>query len=127
QSGVNSFAGSLAAYGGAGAMTGGAGTVYTELTGQNGLLVFDNGGQVGTNSLVSVTSSSIDVLIRGNAGVIRWKSDDCFQRPAPGLLRVITLHPERQRQRHDSGRRQPARRQRGLSRRGGQRPWSFLQ
>ena len=70
QSDVNSFAGSLAAYGGAGAMTGGAGTVYTELTGQNGLLVFDNGGQVGTNSLVAITSSSIDVLIRGNAGVI---------------------------------------------------------
>jgi len=70
QSDVNSFAGSLAAYGGAGAMTGGAGTVYTELTGQNGLLMFDNGGQVGTNSLVSVTSSSIDVLIRGNAAVM---------------------------------------------------------
>ena len=67
---ANTFAGSVAAYGGAGAKTGGAGTVYTQLTGQNGLLVFDNGGQVGTNSLVSVTSSSIDVLIRGNAGVI---------------------------------------------------------
>jgi hypothetical protein len=70
QSDVNSFAGSLAAQGGAGAKTGGAGTVYTKLTGQNGLLVFDNAGQVGTNSLVSVTSSDIDVLIRGKAGVI---------------------------------------------------------
>jgi hypothetical protein len=67
---VNTFAGSAVAYGGTGAKTGGAGTVYTKLTGQNGLLVFDNAGQVGTNSLVSVTSSSIDVLIRGKAGVI---------------------------------------------------------
>ncbi len=70
QSDVNSFAGSLAANGGAGAMTGGAGTVYTELTGQNGLLVFDNAGHAGTNSLVAISSSSIDVLIRGNAAVI---------------------------------------------------------
>ena len=70
QSDVNSFAGSLAAYGGAGAMTGGAGTVYTELTGQNGLLVFDNAGQAGTNSLIAIANGNIDVLIRGNAAVI---------------------------------------------------------
>jgi hypothetical protein len=70
QSDVNTFAGSLAAYGGAGAMTGGAGTVYTELTGQNGLLVFDNAGHAGTNSVVAISSASIDVLIRGNASVI---------------------------------------------------------
>ncbi len=37
-------------------MTGGAGTVYTELTGQNGLLVFDNDGQVGTNSLAAIST-----------------------------------------------------------------------
>jgi hypothetical protein len=67
---ANTFAGSLAAQGGAGAKTGGAGTVYTQLTGQNGLLVFDNAGQAGTNSLVAISSSSIDVLIRGNAVVI---------------------------------------------------------
>ena len=64
------FPGSLAAYGGAGAKTGGAGTVYTKLTGQNGLLVFDNGGRTGTNSSVAISDSSIDVLIRGNAAVI---------------------------------------------------------
>ena len=67
---ANTFAGSAAAYGGAGAKTGGAGTVYTELTGQNGLLLFDNGGRTGTNSLVAISSSDIDVLIRGNAAVI---------------------------------------------------------
>jgi len=70
QSDVNIFAGSVAAQGGAGAKTGGAGTVYTKLTGQNGLLVFDNAGHTGTNSLVAISSSDIDVLIRGNAVVI---------------------------------------------------------
>ncbi|MGA2180363.1 MAG: carboxypeptidase-like regulatory domain-containing protein [Verrucomicrobiota bacterium] len=67
---ANTFAGSTAAYGGVGAKTGGAGTVYTELTGQNGLLVFDNAGQAGMISLVAISSSSIDVLIRGKAGVV---------------------------------------------------------
>ena len=67
---ANTFAGSVAADGGVGAMAGGAGTVYTELTGQNGLLLFDNGGHAGTNSLVAISSSDIDVLIRGNAAVI---------------------------------------------------------
>ncbi len=50
-------------------MTGGAGTVYTKLTTLNGLLVLDNGGRTGRNSLVAVTSG-VDVLIRGNAGMI---------------------------------------------------------
>ena len=70
QSDVNIFAGSVAAQGSAGAKTGGAGTVYTKLTGQNGLLLFDNAGHTGTNSLVAISSSDIDVLIRGNAAVI---------------------------------------------------------
>ncbi|MGP8052655.1 MAG: beta strand repeat-containing protein [Limisphaerales bacterium] len=70
QSDVNSFTGSLAAQGGAGAKTGGAGTTYTQVTGQNGLLVFDNAGQTGTNSLVAISSSSVDVLVRGNAVVV---------------------------------------------------------
>ena len=67
---VNTFSGSIAAYGGVGAKTGGAGTVYTKLTAQNGLLVFDNAGHSGTNSLVAIADSTIDVLIRGNAAVI---------------------------------------------------------
>ena len=70
QSDMNSFTGLLAAYGGSGARIGAAGTVYTQLTGQNGLLVFDNGGHAGTNSLAAVSSSSIDVLIRSNAAVM---------------------------------------------------------
>jgi hypothetical protein len=67
---ANTFSGSTAAYGGTGAKTGGAGTVYTKLTGQNGLLVMDNGGRTGTNSPVGILDSNIDVLIRGNATVI---------------------------------------------------------
>ncbi len=66
---ANSFAGAMTAYGGVGARTGGAGTVYTKLTAQNGLLVVDNGGRAGTNSLMAVANGA-DVLIRGNASVI---------------------------------------------------------
>jgi hypothetical protein len=66
----STFAGSMAAQGGAGAKTGGAGTIYTKATGQNGLLVFDNAGHAGTNSLAAISGSDIDVLIRGNAGAI---------------------------------------------------------
>jgi hypothetical protein len=61
------FTGPMTAYGGTGVNIGGAGTVYTTLRGQNGLLVIDNGGQEGTNTPVAVSSSSINVLIQGNA------------------------------------------------------------
>jgi hypothetical protein len=70
QCGATSFAGSMTAYGGAGANIGGAGTVFTQLTGENGLLVVDNGGQSGTNTLVAVQDNTINVLIQGNAGVM---------------------------------------------------------
>jgi hypothetical protein len=70
QCGTTTFAGSMAAYGGAGASIGGAGTVYTKLTGENGLLAVDNGGQSGTNTLLAVGDEAIDVLIEGNAGVM---------------------------------------------------------
>jgi hypothetical protein len=70
QCGATDFAGSMTAYGGAGANIGGAGTVYTKLTGENGLLVVDNGGQSGTNTPLAIANSTIDVLIQGNAGVM---------------------------------------------------------
>ena len=70
QCGAASFAGSMAAYGGAGANIGGAGTVYTKLTGESGLLVIDNGGQSGTNTSIAIGDQTIDVLIEGNAGVM---------------------------------------------------------
>jgi len=70
QCGATSFAGSTTAHGGAGANIGGAGTVYTQLTGENGLLVVDNGGQSGGNTSLAIDNSSIDVFIRGNAVVM---------------------------------------------------------
>src|SRR5208283_4980511 len=68
---ASSFTGVTTAYGGAGANVGGAGTVYTELQGQNGQLVVDNGGrQGGTNTTLTITDNSLDLLVRGNAGVV---------------------------------------------------------
>jgi len=66
---LSSFTGLMTAYGGAGAQNGGAGTVYTVLTGQHGLMLADNGGQAGANTPVSLANFSTDVLIRGNASV----------------------------------------------------------
>ena len=68
QCGTNNFSGSMTAYGGSGWQTGGAGTIFTQLTGRNGLLLVDNGGRAGANSAVSL-SALADVVISGNAGV----------------------------------------------------------
>ncbi len=69
-SGTNRFSGTLAAYGGNGWKSGGAGTVFTKLmSAPTGLLLLDNGGRAGTNSLVAVTNGT-DVLIRGYASVL---------------------------------------------------------
>ena len=67
--GTNNFVGSITAYGGGGANFGGAGTVYTDVTGQPGLLTLNNNGNVGANSTVSLPNS-IDVEISGGAGVV---------------------------------------------------------
>jgi hypothetical protein len=67
---TTTFSGTISAFGGAGAMTGGAGTVYTLLSGQNALLVVDNGGKIGTNTALTVSSITVDLLIRGNAVVV---------------------------------------------------------
>ena len=63
------FSGSMSTYGGNGAQYGGAGTVYTKIASQTGLLLVDNGDRAGTNTMLTVGNSS-DVLIRGNAGVL---------------------------------------------------------
>jgi len=72
QCGTNDFTGIMAAYGGLGWKAGGAGTVYTQTNYPTaslpGMLVLDNGGRAGTNSLVTVTNQE-RVSIRGNAGV----------------------------------------------------------
>jgi hypothetical protein len=70
QYGASSFEGTVSAYGGTGANTGGAGTVYTKMTGQNGFLVIDNGGQSGTNTLLAITDPTLNVFIQGSAGVM---------------------------------------------------------
>jgi hypothetical protein len=67
QSSANSFGGLMTACGADGAQNGGAGTIYTKLPSQNGILVVDNGGHTGANSLITVTNG-VDVLIRGDAG-----------------------------------------------------------
>jgi hypothetical protein len=53
---TNTFAGSLMAYGGAGAQRGGAGTIFTQITGQPARLLMDNGGFVGASSLLAASS-----------------------------------------------------------------------
>ncbi len=68
QCGTNNFSGTMTAYGGNGFQTGGAGTIFTQITGQNGLLVVDNGGRAGANSTVTLPTPA-DVVVRGNAGV----------------------------------------------------------
>ncbi len=70
QSGATSFTGSMSACGGAGATIGGAGTIYKKVSGQNGLLIVDNGGQPGINTILSISDSTVKVLIQGNAGVM---------------------------------------------------------
>ncbi|MGA3266010.1 MAG: hypothetical protein ABSE16_04220 [Verrucomicrobiota bacterium] len=66
---TNNFAGSVTAYGGSGSQFGGAGTIFTQLTGQMGLLLMDNGGNEGTNSTITLPTTE-NVIIRGGAGVI---------------------------------------------------------
>jgi Carboxypeptidase regulatory-like domain len=63
---TNNFTGLMTAYGGAGAKNGGAGTIYTKLTGQNGNLLVDNGGVTATNTPLQI-SNGADVTVRGRA------------------------------------------------------------
>ena len=65
-SGTNNFAGTMTAYGGSGANYGGAGTIFSQLTGQNGLLTLNNGGNSGASSTLTL-SNVPDVVVTGNA------------------------------------------------------------
>jgi hypothetical protein len=66
---TNQFAGIVMAHGGAGATAGGAGTIFTSTNnGINGLILADNGGQSGTNTLLS-SSGPYDLTISGGAVV----------------------------------------------------------
>jgi len=64
--GTNSFSGAVTAYGGGGAYNGGAGTVFTELTGVPGLLTLNNNGNLGANSTVTLLQLA-DVAISNGA------------------------------------------------------------
>ncbi|HEV2320239.1 MAG TPA: hypothetical protein VGV18_10845, partial [Verrucomicrobiae bacterium] len=64
--GTNEFAGAITAYGGSGANYGGAGTVFTELTGLPGLLTLNNNGKTGANSIVMLLNPA-DVAISNGA------------------------------------------------------------
>jgi hypothetical protein len=67
QYGVSAFEGIMSAYGGGGYAWGGAGTIYTMANSQNmGLLVVDNGGQLGTNTPIAYLSP-FDLIIKGGA------------------------------------------------------------
>jgi hypothetical protein len=66
-SGTNNFSGSISAYGGTGGKNnGGAGTIINQTYGQTLQLVLDNGGRVGTNSVVTL-ATTIDVLVQNGA------------------------------------------------------------
>jgi hypothetical protein len=67
--GANTFSGTETAYGGSGATYGGAGTIFTRLIGQTGLLFLNNGGHTGTNSTITLPLLA-DVVVSGNAGLI---------------------------------------------------------
>ena len=66
--GTNNFAGTISVYGGGGAKLGGAGTIFSQLTGQNGLLTLNNSGNTGASSTVTL-SNVPDVVVTGNAVV----------------------------------------------------------
>lgn len=66
---TNLFVGSATAQGGNGWKVGGAGTVYVAVANNPGLLILDNGGRSGTNSLVAMPTGA-DLEIRGAARAI---------------------------------------------------------
>src|ERR1700722_15288377 len=58
----------MTAIGGIGFNNGSAGTIYTALNGQNSLLLIDNGGRhSSSNTVLTVQSSTVNLLIRSNA------------------------------------------------------------
>ncbi len=68
QSSATTFNGPMTAIGGIGFNNGSAGTIYTALNGQNSLLLIDNGGRhSSSNTVLTVQSSTVNLLIRSNA------------------------------------------------------------
>ena len=78
QYGATAFNGPTTAIGGIGFNNGGAGTIYTALNGQNSLLVIDNGGRhSSSNTVLTVQSSTVNLLIRSNATLMPFTPLTC--------------------------------------------------
>ncbi len=78
---TNNFAGSIAAQGGGGTNFGGAGTIFTRANNQSvGRILVDNGGNLGTNSLITDVSS-IDLTVQNDGAVV----------PPPSGLRNVLV------------------------------------
>jgi hypothetical protein len=78
QTPTNSFTGNISAYGGLGATNGGAGTLFMETNGQGaGTLIVDNGGNRGTNTPITYSSSTHAVVIR-NGTVVTFPNSAAF-------------------------------------------------
>ena len=63
---TNFFTGAVSAHGGDGANAGGAGTIYSQISGESGNLLVDNGGRPGTTPLL-MTSGTQNLTIGGGA------------------------------------------------------------
>jgi hypothetical protein len=91
QYGMNLFFGVTGARGGGGSAWGGAGTIYTKANSQSwGLVLVDNGGQSGTNTSWSSTST-IDLTVK-SGGVVSMPSSQTIGTllvASNGWLRVI--------------------------------------
>jgi hypothetical protein len=67
---LGNFNGSMTTYGGAGSTVGGAGTVFTQAGSQNALVTADNGGQAGANTILTISTNSVNVQVQGHASVV---------------------------------------------------------
>lgn len=63
--GTNNFTGTITAYGGGGANIGGAGTVFTEMSGSPGLLTLNNNGNIGAHSTVTLPTLADVAILNG--------------------------------------------------------------
>jgi hypothetical protein len=88
----NSFSGNASAWGGGGANWGGAGTVYIQTYGQNGQLILDNGGHVGTNTPLP-SANSTDVIVRNGAVVFQQYPPQTFASLLIGSNSWLTANP----------------------------------
>jgi hypothetical protein len=91
QADTNNFAtSSITVYGGVGAKNGGAGTIYTKLTGKNAGVLVDNGGMTATNTPVLLFSGE-DLTVRGRSVVVSSSSGLTIGKLFVGSNSVVTM------------------------------------